>query len=112
MVSMDTVFSRTFGITDALLSLAPGAQWSLSGDTLDGLNWISEDIVRPSEESILAEIVRLQEEYDALSYQRQRAIEYPDFREYLDGIVKGDQAQIDAYTAACLAVKEKYPKPE
>lgn len=43
-------------------------------------------------------------------YKAQRAAEYPDFREYLDGIVKGDQAQIDAYIAACQAVKNKYPK--
>jgi hypothetical protein len=39
-----------------------------------------------------------------------RANEYPDFKEYLDGIVKGDQAQIDKYIADCLAVKDKYPK--
>lgn len=109
---MDTVFGRTFGITDALLSLAPGAQWSLSGDTLDGLTWISEDIKRPTKAAVEKEVQRLQAEYDALEYQRQRSVEYPDFREYLDGIVKGDQNQIDAYTAACLAVKEKYPKPE
>ena len=39
-----------------------------------------------------------------------RSKEYPDFKEYLDGIVKGDQAQIDKYIADCLAVKAKYPK--
>jgi len=39
-----------------------------------------------------------------------RAKEYPDFKDYLDGIVKGDQAQIDKYIADCLAVKAKYPK--
>jgi hypothetical protein len=39
-----------------------------------------------------------------------RANEYPDFKEYLDGIVKGDQQQIDKYIADCLAVKAKYPK--
>lgn len=44
-------------------------------------------------------------------YQRLRAAEYPDFRDYLDGIVKGDQAQVQAYVDACLAVKAKYPKP-
>jgi hypothetical protein len=44
------------------------------------------------------------------TYSEQRAAEYPDFREYLDGVVKGDQAQIDAYIAACQAVKDKYPK--
>jgi hypothetical protein len=47
----------------------------------------------------------------ATQYQSDRAKEYPDFRDYLDGIVKGDQAQIDAYIAACQAVKAKYPKP-
>ena len=48
---------------------------------------------------------------DPLEYQRQRAAEYPPMADYLDGIVKGDQAQVQAYIDACLAVKEKYPKP-
>lgn len=40
-----------------------------------------------------------------------RAEEYPPMSDYLDGIVKGDQAQIQQYINACLAVKTKYPKP-
>lgn len=44
-------------------------------------------------------------------YRVQRAAEYPPMADYLDGVVKGDQAQIDAYIAACQAVKTKYPKP-
>jgi hypothetical protein len=51
-------------------------------------------------------------DFDALSYRQKRAREYPDYRDYLDGVVKGNQAQIDAYIAACNAVKAKYPKPE
>jgi hypothetical protein len=43
-------------------------------------------------------------------YQRDRAAEYPPMADYLDGIVKGDQAQVQAYIDACLAVKAKYPK--
>ena len=43
--------------------------------------------------------------------RKRREAEYPDVREYLDGIVKGDQAQVQAYIDACLAVKAKYPKP-
>jgi hypothetical protein len=39
-----------------------------------------------------------------------RRREYPPITDYLDGVVKGDQAQIDAYIAACQAVKAKYPK--
>ena len=47
---------------------------------------------------------------DAHAYIAKRAAEYPNPAEYLDGIVKGDQAQIDKYIADCLAVKAKYPK--
>lgn len=43
--------------------------------------------------------------------RRLRAAEYPPVTDYLDGIVKGDQAQVQAYIDACLAVKAKYPKP-
>lgn len=46
------------------------------------------------------------------SYIDLRTAEYPDMREYLDGIVKGDQEQIQRYIDACLAVKNKYPKPQ
>ena len=45
---------------------------------------------------------------DAYKYKRQA--EYPPITDYLDGIVKGDQAQIDKYIADCQAVKAKYPK--
>ena len=103
--------TRIFGITDAIQSLAPGAQWVLSGDEYSGLEWLDESIEMPSEEALTVEMTRLQAEYDALEYQRLRVREYPDMADYIDGIVKGDQEQVDAYIAACLAVKEKYPKP-
>ena len=48
----------------------------------------------------------------ALTYAQKRAAEYPPFNDYLDGVVKGDQAQIDKYIADCLAVKAKYPKEQ
>jgi len=60
--------------------------------------------------AITAKATELQAEYDAKEYQRQRASAYPPMTDYLDGVVKGDQAQIDAYIAACQAVKAKYPK--
>jgi hypothetical protein len=50
-------------------------------------------------------------EHYATEYQRQRKQEYPPIEDYLDGVVKGDQAQIDAYIAKCQAIKAKYPKP-
>lgn len=45
------------------------------------------------------------------AYQRQRAAEYPPITDYVDGVVKGDAAQVQTYIDACLAVKAKYPKP-
>jgi hypothetical protein len=47
---------------------------------------------------------------DAHAYIAKRAAEYPPITDYIDGVVKGDQAQIQAYIDACLAVKAKYPK--
>jgi inhibitor of KinA sporulation pathway (predicted exonuclease) len=47
---------------------------------------------------------------DPEAYKYARAKEYPPITDYIDGVVKGDQAQIDKYIADCLAVKAKYPK--
>lgn len=91
----------------AIQSLVPMAQVV---ERADGIEWIDPAVAPVTDAEIDAEMARLQAKSDALDYQRKRAAEYPDFRDYLDGIVKGDQAQIDAYVAACLAVKAKYPK--
>lgn len=102
---------KTFGIVDALVTLTPGAEWTLTGDEYAGLTWISEDIKQPTQAAVTKEIKRLQDEYDAAEYQRLRAAEYPNINDYIDGVVKGDEAQVADYVAACLAVKAKYPKP-
>ena len=47
---------------------------------------------------------------DSQAYIAKRAAEYPPMSDYLDAIVKGDTQQQEAYIAACLAVKAKYPK--
>ena len=47
---------------------------------------------------------------NAHAYIGKRAAEYPPITDYLDGVVKGDQEQIDKYIADCKAVKAKYPK--
>jgi hypothetical protein len=99
-------------LTKALLSLYPGAQWTLSGNDYSGLNWFdSNEKPKPTQEELEAEADRIANEWNTNEYQRLRAKEYPDFKEYLDGVVKGDQAQMQKYIDDCLAVKAKYPKP-
>ena len=63
-----------------------------------------------SKADIKVEMDRLQAEYDAQDYARKRKLEYPDIYDYIDGVVKSDQAQIDKYIADCQAVKDKYSK--
>ena len=104
-------------ITKALVSLRPGAQWSLDGEDYDGLQWLEKPVweggqKKPTQAEVEAEVARLQKEWENTEYQRLRAKEYPDVKEYLDGLVKGDTEQMQAYIDACLAVKAKYPKPE
>jgi hypothetical protein len=48
---------------------------------------------------------------DAHAYIAKRQAEYPPMTDWIDGVVKGDQAQINKYIADCQAVKAKYPKP-
>ena len=90
-------------LTKPLFALYPTAKWTLNGDTYDGITWLSEDISKPTEEELLSWV-------DPNAYKAKRAAEYPPITDYLDGVVKGDQTQIDKYIADCLAVKDKYPK--
>jgi hypothetical protein len=92
---------------DALSSLRPNSEWVLRGHEFE---WLDTNTTAPTDAEIQAEITRLQAEYDAKQYQRDRAKEYPPITDYLDGIVKGDTAQVQAYIDACNAVKTKYPK--
>jgi hypothetical protein len=65
--------------------------------------WLFEDIPTPEPE--------IESEPIELTYAQKRGREYPPITDYIDGVVKGDQDQIQAYIDACLAVKAKYPKP-
>lgn len=85
-------------------------------DTNNKLHWLddveSEYLLPAGSVQITDEEAEsLRPQPEPLTYKELRAVEYPDFRDYLDGIVKGDQAQVQAYIDACLAVKAKYPKP-
>jgi hypothetical protein len=48
----------------------------------------------------------------APNYTQLRKNEYPPITDYIDGVVKGDKAQIEKYISDCLAVKIKFPKGE
>ena len=64
--------------TDALRSLAPNAEWVVSGDTI---RWDSTDIDQPTDAEIDAEIVRLtaNEPWVALREERNRRLSATDW---------------------------------
>jgi hypothetical protein len=97
-------------ICKTILAIKSNAQVSVSGEDINTLEWHDNNPTNITNQQILDKQSELQAEYDSKEYQKQRAKEYPDFKDYLDGIVKGDDAQIQKYIADCLAIKAKYPK--
>jgi hypothetical protein len=97
-------------IATALHNLCPTGQF-VAGATYEKTKWFSKDIPMPAKVVVLAEQARLLSEWQGKDYQRKRVAEYPPISDYVDGVVKGDTAQVQAYIDKCKAVKDKYPKP-
>ena len=74
----------------------------IANDTIEDL----DEIVQWNIDNLNAPIIPPQP-----TYADKRRGEYPPITDYLDGVVKGDQTQIDEYIQKCLEVKAKYPKP-
>ena len=99
-------------ITKALLSLRPGAKWSITGNVYENIQWLDTVQTKPTKIQVENELDILEKQQQDTEYQRLRKLEYPPVEDYLDAVVKGDLAQQQVYIDACLAVKAKYPKPE
>ena len=97
-------------IVNALFSLRPGAQWAVNGNTYDGIQWLSPDIPKPSEDEIAQEIERLKAEHERTEYQRQRKPEYPSIGDQLDALFHAGVFPPEM-AAQIQAIKDKYPKP-
>ena len=97
---------------DALVSLKPGAEWTLN---VDELTWHDAVQTEPTTEEIDAEVIRLQAEYDGNAYQRTRAAAYEEVKEQLDQLYHDMTAgKLDAtgeWHKAIKAVKDATPKP-
>jgi hypothetical protein len=90
----------------AILSLRPNAEFHLAGDTL---TWQDTQQTQPTEEEINTELTRLQAEYDAKQYARDRQNEYPAIGDQLDALFHAGVFP-DDMAAQIQAVKDKYPK--
>jgi hypothetical protein len=100
--------SRIIDIPAALQTLRPNSQWVHRGDTYEGIQWIDKVNEKPTKEEVLAEVERLQAEYDSVEYQRLRAKAYPSFADQFDILYHGGY---DAWKASIEAIKNQFPKP-
>jgi hypothetical protein len=103
------MITEPINIVDAMMSLRPSSDWVIRGGEI---TWEDDNSSQPTDDELQQEITRLTSERTNNQYQRDRKAEYPPIEDYLDGIVKDDQAQIDKYLADCQAVKTKFPKGE
>jgi hypothetical protein len=97
-------------INKAISNLRPASSFSLLGDGYETLIWQDSNTEPPTESEVQAEVARLQAEYDAQQYQRDRVKEYPSIQEQLDmqywDAVNGTTVWQDTINA----IKAKYPK--
>ena len=96
---------------DAIKNLEPNAEFVLVDDVIT--EWHSEDITQPTDEAIATEQARLQAEYDANQYQRDRV--YPKLGEQFDklwhDINNGTLDNTGVFFTALKEVKDNNPKP-
>jgi hypothetical protein len=98
-------------IQEAIHSLKPNAQWSITNNNYAGLEWLDEIQTKPTEAEINAELARLQADYDTKQYQRNRAVEYPSIQEQLDMQYWDSINGTTTWQDAIETIKNKYPKP-
>ena len=116
--------------SDALRSLVPKAKLSIMNEDYDTLNWDEGNTdTKPTKAELDAEIVRLDAEYLAKRYQRQRTNDvsermsgiqtsYPKLEEQLDQLFHdiesgkfGDTAKTGNWYVGISSVKNTFPKP-
>ena len=116
--------------SDALRSLVPKAKLSIMNEDYDTLNWDESNTdKKPTKAELDAEIARLDAEYLAKRYQRQRTNDisermsgiqtsYPKLEEQLDQLFHdiesgkfGDTAKTGNWYVGISSVKNTFPKP-
>ena len=94
-------------IATALINLTSSTKWMVENNKL---TWLDETQTQPTDAEITAEVTRLQAEYDANQYQRDRAKAYPSLTEQADMAYWDRQNNTTTLDDAISAVKLQFPK--
>ena len=89
--------------------------WSDSKNKIYANLVIHGDQDKPTQEFLESELARLQSEYDAQEYSRNRQAEYPSINDLIvalwENVVEERASAVISLEADRQAVKTKYPKP-
>ena len=105
---MDRIL-EPFQYVDAIKNLAPGAKFGIYDNDLTRIDWQDESKSQPSDADIEAELVRLQEEYDAQAYARNRKAEYNALNQ-LEMQFDDKEDGTTTWEDAIEVIKAKWPK--
>jgi hypothetical protein len=94
-------------ISDALQSLRPNSEYSVTGDAYSGLNWLDKTQTKPTEQEVEERIAVLKYQEEVNVYQEKRKLEYPNWGDQLDQIY---HSGIDVWKSDIKKIKDKYPK--
>ena len=101
-------------VADAILALEPTAQFSVTSEDLDKIEWFSDGVTQPSKSAIQTKLDELQAIEDSNKYARDRAAAYPsvvDFMEaYTEKEIGEDSTKWDAYVVKYNQVRTDNPK--
>jgi hypothetical protein len=88
-------------VSNALFSLTPDAQWTISNNNYDTVIWHTPEIVQPTKAAVDAEVARLTEEipFKACSDQAKKLLADSDWS-MLSDVNISNRAEFETYRAA------------
>ena len=95
-------------ITKAILKINPNAEVSVNGEDINTCEIIWHNGTTPiSKADIEAKIVEVQADYDAKQYQRDREVQYPSLKEFVEAYT---EKEINGNDTKWIEYKTKYNK--
>ena len=92
--------SKEYDIIHSILAINPKAEVLVKDNDVKKIDWLKTTPI--AEADILAKQKELQTEYDAIKYQRDRALAYPSIKEQLDDLYHNG---VDGWKKTIKAIK-------
>jgi hypothetical protein len=92
--------------SEAIISLAPTAQFIVDGDVV---TWLDDSVTEPTSAAIDTEVIRLQAEYDSQEYARNRKAEYDQLNQF-EMQFDDDRDSTTTWVDKINEIKGRHPK--